>query len=161
MGITIAKKPELDINGERWVHFKVGPDGLAVKCDKGPDTAAILVASIANPIYKSHQAVIRRHLAALNQQAGVGTAGFTVDSIPDVELETDYDLFIDLAAKHLIKDWQGIDVEERPGEPAKYTPQLCKALIEQLPSVYFLALRTALDIAKRIEEQAQATAEKQ
>ncbi|WP_237723079.1 hypothetical protein [Pseudomonas putida] len=91
----------------------------------------------------------------------VGTAGFTVDSIPDVELETDDDLFIDLAAKHLIKDWQGIDVEERPGEPAKYTPQLCKALIEQLPSVYFLALRTALDIAKRIEEQAQATAEKQ
>ncbi len=70
MGITIAKKPELDINGERWVHFKVGSDGLAVKCDKGPDTASILVASIANPIYKSHQAVIRRHLAALNQQAG-------------------------------------------------------------------------------------------
>lgn len=161
MGITIAKKPELDINGQRWVHFKVGPGGLAVKCEQGPDTAAILVASIANPIYKSHQAVIRRHVAALNHQAGVGTAGFTIDSIPDVELETDDDLFIDLATKHLIKDWKGIDVEERPGEAAAYTPELCKSLIEQMPSIYFLALRTGLDIAKRIEEQAQATAEKQ
>lgn len=147
MGITIAKKPELDINGQRWVEFAPG--------------AEILVSSIANPIYRSHQALINRHLAAINQQAGVGTAEFSVGSIPDVQLETDDDLFVELAAKHLIKDWKGVDVEENPGEPAPYSPELCTALINQMPSMYFLALRTATDIARRIEEKAKATAEKQ
>ncbi|HCV41043.1 MAG TPA: hypothetical protein DGQ94_20475 [Pseudomonas sp.] len=146
MAFTIAKKPELDINGERWVEFAPG--------------AQILVGSIANPIYKSHQALINRHLAAINQQAGIGTAEFSLGAIPDVELETDDDLFVELAAKHLIKDWKGVDVEEKPGEQAPYTPKLCIALINQMPAVYFLALRTATDIARRIEEKAQATAEK-
>lgn len=147
MAFTIAKKPELDINGTRWVEFAPG--------------AKILVGSIANPIYKSHQALIRRHLAAINQQTGVGTTEFNVSTIPGVEFETDDDMFVDLAARHLIKDWEGVDVEERPGQPAAYSPELCKALIEQMPEVYFLALRTAVDIAKRVEEQAAATAEKQ
>ena len=147
MGITIAKKPELDISGERWVEFAPG--------------AQILVGSIANPIYKSHQALINRHLAAINQQARVGTAEFSLSDIPDVELETDDDLFVELAAKHLIKDWKGVDVEEKPGEPATYSAELCIALINQMPSVYFLALRTATDIARRVEEKAAATAEKQ
>ena len=147
MSFTIAKKPELDINGQRWVEFAPG--------------AEILVGSIANPIYKSHQALIRRHLAAINQQTGVGTAEFSIDAIPDVQLDTDDDLFIELAAKHLIKDWRGVDVEDRPGEPAPYTADLCIQLIKQMNSVYFLALRTAADIARRVELQAQATAEKQ
>ncbi|CAM3893730.1 hypothetical protein CCOS865_02231 [Pseudomonas reidholzensis] len=147
MAFTIAKKPELDINGERWVEFAPG--------------AEILVASIANPIYKSHQALINRHLASINQQAGVGTAEFSVGAIPDVQLETDDDLFVELAAKHLIKDWRGVDVEENPGQPAPYSPELCVALINQMASVYFLALRTATDIARRVEEKAKATAEKQ
>ena len=60
---------------------------------------------------------------------------------------------MDLVAHHLIKDWQGVDVAERPGEPAPYTPELGKALIEQMPSVYFLALRTGVDIANRVEER--------
>ncbi|KYC26097.1 hypothetical protein [Pseudomonas sp. ABFPK] len=147
MGITIAKKPELDISGERWVEFAPG--------------AQILVGSIANPLYKSHQALINRHLAAINQQVRVGTAEFSLSDIPDVELETDDDLFVELAAKHLIKDWKGVDVEEKPGEPATYSAELCIALINQMPSVYFLALRTATDIARRVEEKAAATAEKQ
>lgn len=146
MAFTIAKKPELDINGQRWVEFAPG--------------AEILVGSIASPLYKSHQALINRHLALINQQAGVGTAEFSLGAIPDVELETDDDLFIELAAKHLIKDWKGVDVEEKPGEPADYTPELCIQLIKQMNSVYFLALRTATDIARRVEANAQATAEK-
>lgn len=146
MAFTIAKKPELDINGQRWVEFAPG--------------AEILVGSIASPLYKSHQALINRHLALINQQAGVGTAEFSLGAIPDVELETDDDLFIELAAKHLIKDWKGVDVEEKPGEPAAYTPELCIQLIKQMNSVYFLALRTATDIARRVEANAQATAEK-
>ena len=147
MGITIATKPELDINGQRWVEFAPG--------------AEILVSSIANPIYRSHQALVNRHLAAINQQAGVGTADFSIGAIPDVQLETDDELFVELAAKHLIKDWKGVDVEEKPGEPAPYSPELCVALINQMPSMYFLALRTATDIARRVEEKAKATAEKQ
>lgn len=147
MGITIAKKPELDISGERWVEFAPG--------------AEILVGSIANPLYKSHQSLINRHLTAINQQARVGTAEFSLSGIPNVELETDDDLFVELAAKHLIKDWKGVDVEEKPGEPAPYSAELCIALINQMPSVYFLALRTATDIARRVEEKAAATAEKQ
>lgn len=146
MAFTIAKKPELDVNGQRWVEFAPG--------------AEILVGSIASPLYKSHQALINRHLALINQQAGVGTAEFSLGAIPDVELETDDDLFIELAAKHLIKDWKGVDVEEKPGEPATYTPELCIQLIKQMNSVYFLALRTANDIARRVEANAQATAEK-
>lgn len=146
MGITIAKKPELDLNGQRWVEFAPG--------------AEILVGSIASPIYKSHQTLINRHLALINQQARVGTAEFNLSEIPDVELETDDDLFIELAAKHLIKDWKGVDVEERPGEPAPYTPELCIQLIKQMNSVYFLALRTGTDIARRVKEKAAATVEK-
>lgn len=146
MAFTIAKKPELDINGQRWVEFAPG--------------AEILVGSIASPLYKSHQALINRHLTLINQQAGVGTAEFSLGAIPDVELETDDDLFIELAAKHLIKDWKGVDIEESPGEPAPYTPELCIQLIKQMNSVYFLALRTATDIARRVEANAQATAEK-
>ncbi|HDS1744201.1 hypothetical protein [Pseudomonas sp. M2] len=147
MGITIAKKPELDINGQRWVEFAPG--------------AEILVGSIANPLYKSHQALINRHLALINQQARVGTAEFSLSDIPDVELETDDDLFIELAAKHLIKDWRGVDIEEKPGEPAPYSPELCVQLIKQMNSVYFLALRTGNDIARRVEEKTQSTVEKQ
>ena len=146
MGLTIAKKPELDVNSERWVQIAPG--------------AEILVGSIANPIYKSHQALVRRHLAAINQQAGIGTDDFTIAALPDSASETDDDLFIDLASRHLIKDWKGIDEEANPGVPAPYTPERCRALIEQMPEVYFLALRTAVDIAKRVEQQAAETAEK-
>lgn len=146
MGLTIAKKPELDVNGERWVQIAPG--------------AEILVGSIANPIYKSHQALVRRHLAAVNQQAGIGTDEFTIAALPDAVSETDDDLFIELASRHLIKDWKGIDEEANPGVPAPYTSERCRALIEQMPEVYFVALRTAVDIAKRVEQQAADTAEK-
>ncbi|WP_409279706.1 hypothetical protein [Pseudomonas sp. KCJK8751] len=161
MGITIASKPELDINGERWVHFKIVEGGLAIKCEPGEDTAAILVASIANPAYKSNQALINRHLASINQQTRVGTAGFSVGAIPDVAFETDDDLFTQLAAHHLIKDWKGVDLEESPGVPAPYSPDLCVKLIKQISSIYFLAVDVAKDIAIRAEQKAQDTAEKQ
>jgi hypothetical protein len=146
MAFTIAKKPELDTNGTRWVEFAKG--------------AKILVGSIADPIYKSHQSLIKRHLAAIDQQVKVGTAAFNVAEIPLEEIEIDDDLYTDLAARHLIKDWEGVDEAGNPGVPAPYTPELCKQLIKQMPSVYFLAVQTGLDIARRIEEKAQATAKK-
>ena len=146
MAFTIAKKPELDINGKRWVEFAPG--------------AKILVGSIANPIYKSHQSLIKRHLASIDQQSKVGTAGFSVADIPGEEIEIDEDLFIDLAARHLISDWEGVDVADQPGVPAPYSPDLCKRLIQQMPSVYFLAVQTGLDIAVRAEEKVLATTKK-
>lgn len=139
MGFTIARKPELDLHGQRWVEFAPG--------------AKILVGSAADPVYRSHRALVNRHLAAVDSQAGVGTKQFSVAQIPQVEIEVDDELYMDLVAHHLIKDWQGVDVAERPGEPAQYTPELGKALIEQMPSVYFLALRTGVDIANRVEER--------
>lgn len=146
MGITIAKKPELDINGERWVEFAPG--------------AKILVASFANPLYKSSKAIVQRHLQAIDAQAKAGTKEFKLEAIQDVELETADDLFFELAARHLIKDWEGVDVAELPGQPAKYTPELCIQLMEQMPEVYWLAIRTALDIATRAEQKAEETAGK-
>lgn len=146
MAFTISKKPELDINGKRWVEFAPG--------------AKILVGSIANPIYKSHQSLIKRHLTSIDQQSKVGTAAFSVAEIPQEEIEIDDDLYIDLASRHLISDWEGVDVADQPGIPAPYSPELCKQLIQQLPSVYFLAVQTGLDIATRAEARAQATAKK-
>ncbi|WP_233453225.1 hypothetical protein [Pseudomonas carnis] len=146
MGITINKKPELDISGRRWVEIAPG--------------AKILVGSIASPMYKSHQALIKRHLAAIDQQTRVGTKEFKLADIPNAEFEADDDLFIDLASRHLIFDWEGVDISEKPGVQAKYTPELCAQLIRQMPSVYFTAMRAGLDVAVRAEEKAQETAGK-
>jgi len=146
MGITINKKPELDISGRRWVEIAPG--------------AKILVGSIASPMYKSHQALIKRHLAAIDQQTRIGTQAFSLADIPNAEFEADDDLFIDLAARHLIFDWEGVDVSETPGVQAEYTPELCVQLIRQMPSVYFVAIQTGLDVAVRAEEKAQDTAGK-
>lgn len=147
MGITIANKPELDINGERWVEFAPG--------------AKLLVGSAADPIYRSHLAVLNRHIGSVNVQCGVGSKDFSIATLPPVEFENGDDLYFELAATHLVKNWEGVDVEDSPGVPAIYSAGLCKKLFEQMPSAYFAALKTANDIAKRIEEQAQATAEKQ
>jgi hypothetical protein len=147
MGITIAKKPQLDINGQRWVEIAPG--------------AEILVGSIAAPLYRSHLAVLNRHMSAINSQCGVGTAEFRIASLPDVEFENSDDLYFDLVATHLVTDWKGVDISETPGVPAPYSPALCKALFEQMPSAYFAALQAGHDIARRIEEKAAVTAEKQ
>ncbi len=147
MAITIAKKPELDINGQRWVEIAPG--------------AELLVGSIAAPLYRSHLAVLNRHMGAINSQCGVGTTEFSIANLPEVEFENSDDLYFDLVSTHLVKDWKGIDVAESPGVPAPYSPALCKELFEQMPSAYFAALKAGHDIAKRIEEKAAATAEKQ
>jgi hypothetical protein len=146
MGITIAKKPELDIDGTRWVEIAPG--------------AKILVGSTASPLYKSHYALIQRHLVSIDMQARVGTKDFSVADAESVVFEQEDDMLVDLVSKHLIKGWEGIDEADSPGVPAPYSPELCKALIRQMPEVYFLAIRTGSDIARRIEEKAQATAEK-
>ncbi|UXH41630.1 hypothetical protein [Pseudomonas promysalinigenes] len=147
MGVTIAKKPELDINGERWVEFAPG--------------ARLLVRSAADPLYRSHLAVLNRHIGLINNQCRVGSQNFSISSLPQVEFENGDDLYFELAAMHLVKNWDGVDVEGSPGSPAPYSTELCKKLFEQMPSAYLAALQAANDIAKRVEEQAKATVEKQ
>lgn len=146
MSITIAKKPELDLNGERWVEIAPG--------------AQLLVGSMGSPLYLSHLAVLNRHAGAINSQYGVGTADFSIAKLPEYELENIDSLYFDLVATHLVKDWKGIDVEDAPGVPAKYSPALCTALFKQMDSAYFAVLKAATDIAKRVERQAADTAEK-
>lgn len=146
MGITI-KKPEIDIDGTRWVEFA--------------DGAKILVASFGNPLFKSHKALVQRHLDAIDAQTRAGTKDFSLEAVAGVEFESGDDLFYELAARYLIKDWQGVDVAESPGTPAAYTPELGIQLIRMMPDVYWVAVRTALDIMTRAEEKAAATAEKQ
>lgn len=145
MGITI-KKPELDLNGERWVEFAKG--------------AKILVASFGNSAFKSHKALVQRHLDAIDAQTKAGTASFSLAPVADIEFESGDDLFYELAARYLIKDWEGVDVAEKPGIPAKYTPELCIQLMQMMPDVYWLAIRTGLDILTRAEERAAETAKK-
>lgn len=144
--LTIAKKPELDIDGTRWVEIAPG--------------AKILVGSTAAPLYKSNYALIQRHLNSIDAQTRVGTQQFTGESIGAVVFEDESELLIELVAKHLIKDWEGVDEVDEPGVPAPYSPDLCKQLIYQMPAVYFAAIQTGRDIAVRAEAQAQATAGK-
>jgi len=146
MGITIAKKPELDIDGTRWVEIAKG--------------AKILVGSTASPLYKSHYALIQRHLASIDMQTRVGTKDFSIADAEPVVFEQESEMLFDLVSKHLIQDWEGVDEAESPGIPAPYSPELCKALLRQMPEVYFLAIKTGSDIARRIVENAQATAKK-
>ena len=146
MGITITKKPELDIDGTRWVEIAPG--------------AKILVGSTAGPIYKSHYALIQRHLGAIDAQARVGTKEFGAQCLAEVVFEDESELLIDLVSKHLIKDWEGVDEADHPGIPAPFSSALCKSLIYQMPEVYFKAIQTGRDIALRAEDQAQETAGK-
>lgn len=143
MAFTIVKKPDLDTIGSRWVEFAPG--------------AKLLVGSIACPLYRSHEALVRRHIAAIDQQARIGAADFEVGKIPPEHVEDGDGLFADLAARHLIKGWEGVDVEENPGVPAEYTPELGRMLLDQIPGLYFLVLQAAVDVAQRREEQKAAT----
>lgn len=145
MGITI-RKPELDREGQRWVEFTKG--------------AKILVASFGNPLFKSHKAIVERHLGAIDAQTKTGTKDFSLAPVADIEFESGDDLYYELAARYLIKDWEGVDVAENPGVPAEYTPELCIQLLQMMPDVYWVAIRTSLDIMTRAEERAKETAKK-
>ena len=91
---------------------------------------------------------------------GVGTGDF------DILKKTDYDipdpdmLFIDLACKHLILDWEGVAEAEDPDTPAPYTPERGRLLIEQMPEIYLLVLSTGNAIALRQQEQIAESVEK-
>lgn len=159
MAITLKKKPELDLHGTRWVHFKLDKETgrLAPHPVEEEADLSLLVASIMNPLYQSHLALIQRHIARIDMAAGVGTREFDPAALGEVAYDEQGRLLVVLASEQLIKDWKGVQEEEEPGVPAEYTPVRCQVLLNEYPELYLFAIQTGNDIAARIELRAQET----
>lgn len=159
MAITLKKKPELDLHGTRWVHFKLDPVSgrLAPHPVEEDADLSLLVASIMNPLYQSHLALIQRHIARIDMAAGVGTRDFDPAALGEVAYDEQGRLLVVLATEQLIKDWKGVQEAEEPGVPAEYTPGRCKVLLDDHPELYLFAIQTGNDIAARIELRTQET----
>lgn len=162
MAITLKKKPELDLHGTRWVHFKLDEEGghlLPIDIEEGSDLS-LLVGSTANPLFKSHHALINRHMTSIDAQARVGTREFDPIALEEVKFDSMDDMLKGLVAKHLIQDWKGVQEEEDPGVPAPYTAERGITLLGQYPELYWFSLKTGTDIALRAEARAEETSGK-
>lgn len=159
MAITLKKKPELDLNGTRWVHFKLDEDGehlLPVDLEEGSDLS-LLVGSTANPLFRSHHALIQRHMASIDAQTRVGSRDFDPAVLEPVKFDSMDEMLIGLVAKNLIQGWKGVQEEEEKGVPAEYTPERGRVLLGQYPELYWFALKVGTDIATRAAERTQET----
>lgn len=141
--MLILKTPKLDANSERWI---TPIEGLKLK-----------VGSISNPAFRSHNAIVRRHIDKLDVRFKVGTPDFNAAEIDVTEISDD--LLIDSVAKHLLIDWEGVGTADESGaeNPIPYTPESGKALLLQHPELYWAVLSTASDIAAGKEEQKKET----
>ncbi len=162
MAITLKKKPELDLNGTRWVHFKLDEEGehlVPSEMEEGSDLS-LLVGSTAAPLFRSHHALIQRHMASIDAQARVGTRDFNPVVLEPVKFDSMDDMLVGLVAKHLIQDWKGVQEEAEKGVPAEYTPERGRILLGQYPELYWLSLKIGTDIALRAEARAEETSGK-
>ncbi|MDU4288329.1 hypothetical protein [Mixta calida] len=140
--MLILKTPKFDANSERWIEPM---DGLRLK-----------VCAISNPAFRSHNAMVRRHISKLDDRFKVGTPEFNPAEIDVTDISDD--LLIDSVAKHLLLDWEGVGEEVDGKEQAvDYTPEKGKALMLQHPELYWAVLSTASDIAEGKEEQKKET----
>lgn len=141
--MLILKTPKFDANAERWIEPMAG---LKLK-----------VGSISNPAFRSHNAMVRRHISKLDERFKVGTAEFNPADI-DVSDISD-DLLIDSVAKHLLLDWEGVGEADEAGKKIAidYSAEKGKALLLQHPELYWAVLSTASDIAAGKEAQIQET----
>lgn len=141
--MLILKTPQLDANSERWI---TPIEGLKLK-----------VGSISNPAFRSHNAIVRRHIDKLDARFKVGTPDFNPAEIDVTEISDD--LLIDSVAKHLLIDWEGVGTADESGaeNAIPYTPESGKALLLQHPELYWAVLSTASDIAAGKEEQKKET----
>ncbi len=146
MTFILKKKDPLDAVSTRWIEPAPG--------------LRLQIGSSARPGYTSDYRQIQRHLEFASRQMGVGTEEFDILKKSSVEIPDPDILFVELACKHLILDWEGVAEAEDPDAPAPYTPERGVVLIEQMPEVYFLALNAANDIALRHKEQVAETVEK-
>ncbi len=141
--MLILKTPKFDANAERWIEPM---DGLRLK-----------VGSISNPAFRSHNAMVRRHISKLDDRFKVGTSEFNPADI-DVSDISD-DLLIDSVAKHLLLNWEGVGVADEAGKETaiEYSAEKGKALMLQHPELYWAVLSTASDIADGKEAQTRET----
>ncbi|WP_343463474.1 hypothetical protein [Pantoea sp.] len=141
--MLILKTPKFDANAERWIEPM---KGLKLK-----------VGSISNPAFRSHNAIVRRHISKLDDRFKVGTSEFNPADI-DVSDISD-DLLIDSVAKHLLLGWDGVgEADEAGNETAiEYSAEKGKALMLQHPELYWAVLSTASDIADGKEAQTRQT----
>ena len=143
MTFILQKKEPLDTISTRWIE---PVEGLRIK-----------VASAAKEGYKNDYRIIMRHVQALSGQHGIGTEEFSVLKLGDLPPLDSDKLFVELACKHLITEWEGVAEFDDPGKPAPYTPERGVLLMEQLPQIYFVVMQTAQAIALRQKEQAAET----
>jgi hypothetical protein len=160
--ITLKKKPELDLDGTRWVHFKLEKGSKHLKqvaVEEGADLS-LLVGSTASPLFTSHHALIQRHMDRIDRQAQVGTKAFDPLALGSVVFDSIDDMLIRLVCSQLIQDWKGVQEEAEPGVPAEYTAARGEVLLNEYPELYWIALRTGTDVANRAEAQVKETAGK-
>jgi hypothetical protein len=143
MTFILQKKEHLDALSTRWIE---PVEGLRIK-----------VASAAKEGYKNDFRVVMRHVQALSGQHGIGTEGFSVLKMADLPPLDSDKLFVELACKHLVIDWEGVAEADDPGKPTPYTPERGVLLMEQLPEIYFVVMQAAQAIALRQKEQAAET----
>lgn len=143
MTFILQKKELLDAISTRWIEPVAG---LRLK-----------VASAAKEGYKNDFRVVMRHVQALSGQHGIGTEEFSVLKMGDLPPLDSDKLFVELACKHLVIEWEGVAEFDDPGKPAPYTPERGVLLMEQLPDIYFVVMRAAQAIAMRQKEQAAET----
>lgn len=146
MTFILKKKDPLDALSTRWIEPAPG--------------LRLQVGSSARSGYTSDFRQIQRHLEFASRQMGVGTEEFDILKKSPLEIPDPDIIFVELACKHLIIDWQGVAEAEDPDTPAPYTPERGVVLIEQMPEVYFLVLQAANAIALRQKEQVADTVEK-
>jgi hypothetical protein len=146
MAFILKKKDPLDALSTRWIEPAAG--------------LRLQVGSSARAGYTSDFRQIQRHLEFASRQMGVGTEDFDILKKSALEIPDPDILFVELACKHLILDWEGVAEAEDPEKPAPYTPARGVVLVEQMPEVYFLVLNAANAIALRHKEQVAETVEK-
>ncbi|MDU3075410.1 MAG: hypothetical protein E7B29_03620 [Mixta calida] len=140
--MLILKTPKFDANSERWIEPM---EGLKLK-----------VCAISNPAFRSHNAMVRRHINKLDDRFKVGTPEFNPAEIESTDVSDD--LLIDSVAKHLLLDWEGVGEEVDGNQQAiDYTPEKGKALLLQQPELYLAVLSAASEIAEGKEEQKKET----
>lgn len=140
--MLILKTPKFDANSERWIEPM---EGLKLK-----------VCSISNPAFRSHNAMVRRHISKLDDRFKVGTPEFNPAEIESTDVSDD--LLIDSVAKHLLLDWAGVGEEiDGKQQAIDYTPEKGKVLLQQQPELYLAVLSAASEIAEGKEEQKKET----
>ncbi|MCP6736399.1 hypothetical protein NL822_12525 [Klebsiella quasipneumoniae] len=153
---------QIDLNGERWFFPYKKPAGSKKKFtpeDEALFKLRLLVASSENPQYRSRNALVRRHIDKMDASYQVGTDAFDLASVG--EIDSVDDLLIDNCARFLLKDWEGVgELVDGMETAVAYTPERGVTLLKQNPSLYWLILAEATNIAQGKEQQTQETVKK-